>query len=200
MSPFTAVQNPPACVSQTPVGDCSAAPCSVYPSKCCDTINDKAHLLQVKAAWGNPAFLLSWDRYDSPCGSPGWQWVDCSWEGKVSRLNFSDMGLSGTLPTNLMQLSALEVLDLSHNSIYGSLPDAFSGYDSRLAVVDVSQNLLTGTLPASWRNLKSLRSLNMSYNTLGNDNLSIQVPFAFARAAAHVVLVGNAHQDCTTWA
>jgi hypothetical protein len=99
-----------------------------------------------------------------------------------------------------MQLSALEVLDLSHNSIYGSLPDAFSGYGSRLAVVDVSRNLLTGTLPASWRNLKSLRSLNMSYNTLGNDNLSIQVPFAFARAAAHVVSVGNAHQDCTTWA
>lgn len=184
MSPFTAVQNPPGCVSQT-AGNCSAAPCSIFPSRCCNAISDRGHLLQVKAALGNPAFLASWDRYDAPCGSPRWEWVECNWDGRVSRLNFSDMGLSGTLPADLMMLSGLEVLDLSHNSIQGSLPDVPSGCGARLSVIDLSHNLLTGSLPATWRNLQSLKALNLSYNTLGNVGLSVQV----RNRGRHAVLV-----------
>ncbi len=175
MAPFVTAQNPASCVPQVAAGACATAPCSVFPSKCCDAVNDRAYLLTVKAALGNPAFLASWDRYDAPCGSPRWEWIDCSWDGRVSRLNFSDMGLSGTLPPDVFKLSALEVLDISHNSIYGSLPEVTPPCGARLAVVDLSRNLLTGSLPGSWRNLQNLKSLNLSYNTLGNVGMSIQV-------------------------
>lgn len=160
MGPITTWQNPPGCIQQAAPGSPGVTPALQTPN-----INDRTELLQVKLAWGNPAFLSSWDRYAAPCGSPGWEWVECGWEGAVSKLNFSGMGLSGYLHAGLMQLNALEVLDLSANSFSGSLPESYSS-TGRLRLLDLSRNQLTGTLPASWRGLSALKSLDLSFNLL----------------------------------
>jgi hypothetical protein len=132
---------------------------------CCGNAADRSLLLNAKTSWGNPAVWSSWDAYYLPCGSPGWEGVECNWQGSVARLNFSGMGLSGTLPQYPLQLSSLEVLDLSGNSLFGSLPDVFSGGD-KLQVLDLSRNSLSGTMPSTWRNMRSLQSLDLSYNQL----------------------------------
>lgn len=138
------------------------------PSECCANLNDRDSLRQFKAALGNPAWLTSWDLYNAPCGSPGWEWIQCDWQGRVSTLNFTGMGLSGTLPVGLFMLSGLEVLDLSHNSISGSLPAV--GNDPYLRVVDLSYNLLSGGLHDSWSQMTSVKRLDLSNNPIGVSN------------------------------
>lgn len=44
---------------------------------------------------------------------------------------------------------SLRVLDLSANSLFGSLPAAW-GSALRLSLLNLSTNLLNGTLPAAW--------------------------------------------------
>jgi Leucine-rich repeat (LRR) protein len=166
--PITTTQTPVSCVSQFPVSqypDCSHIPCSASPSECCANLNGRDSLRQAKQALGNPAWLTSWDHFNAPCGSPGWEWIQCDWQGRVSTLNFTGMGLSGTLPTALLMMSGLEVLDLSHNSISGLLPAV--GFNPYLRVVDLSYNLLAGGLPDSWSQLTSLKSLDLSNNPIG---------------------------------
>jgi len=155
--PLSNRQTPLGCTSQV-----TTDPTYATPALQLMNINDRDKLRTIKAAWGHPAMLASWDLFDMPCGSPGWQWVECSWQGRVSRLNLSDSSLAGALPPELGQLSALEVLDLSRNSFSGPLPDFYS----QLRVLDFSLNKLTGPLPVSWRYLSSLKSLDLSFNTL----------------------------------
>lgn len=157
MGPITDRQVPVNCTSQAITNTGYMSPVMQL-----SNINDRDKLRTIKSAWGSPSFLASWDKYDMPCGSPGWLFVECNWEGRVSKLNFSSMGLVGTLPADLAQLSALEVLDLSYNGISGPLPDFYSS--GRLRVLDFSHNQLSGTLPPSWRYLASLQSLDLSYN------------------------------------
>lgn len=169
MGPIATQQAPMACVSQFPVSQyagCSAIPCSESPAECCANKDDRVYLLQARTALGSPAFLSSWDQFDTPCGSPRWEWIECDWQGRVSRLNFSGMGLAGTLPPDLFMLKSLEVLDLSHNSLAGTLPPA-DALNPNLRVVDLSHNLLAGPLPDSWSQLTSLRSLDLSSNPVG---------------------------------
>lgn len=147
-------------------------------------INDRDKLRTIKAAWGHPAMLASWDQFDMPCGSPGWQWVECSWQGRVSRLNLSDSSLAGALPPELGQLSALEVLDLSRNSFTGPLPDVYSS--PQLRRLDFSRNKLTGPLPVSWRYLSSLKSLDLSFNTLEVGVCLLATPNAVCHPVCHV--------------
>jgi hypothetical protein len=171
MGPISTLQNPSKCSSQgglvcgaggqvfaysrggpLPDGWCSE---SWSPADCCDNLKATDTLLQVRAALGNPAFLVSWVNTSRPCASPGWEWVECDWQGRVARLNFSNMGLAGPLPQDLVVgVYGLEVLDLSYNSFSGPLPDLlYYGPDlmtswlhnnRHLRSLDLSHNLLTG--------------------------------------------------------
>lgn len=177
MGPITNRQAPVACVSQFPViqyPGCSAISCSESPAECCASLDDRVHLLQVKAAWGSPAFLSSWDQFAAPCGSPRWEWIECDWQGRVSRLNLTGMGLYGMLPANIFMLSRLEVLDLSRNSLAGVLQVA--QLNLYLRVVDLSDNMLAGPLPDSWSQLTSLKSLDLSNNPIGVSSRDTLLP------------------------
>ena len=63
-------------------------------------------------------------------------------------------------------------LNLSHNSLIGSIPDEI-GPMSGLEALDLSWNELVGEIPQSMTNLNFLSLLNVSYN-----NLSGQIPMS----------------------
>ena len=69
-----------------------------------------------------------------------------------------DTALSGTLPSQLGQLSTLTFLNLPDNSISGNLPSEI-GRCTALEDLDVYNNPLTGDLPSSIQHLINLRTL-----------------------------------------
>lgn len=128
---------------------------------------DRDKLRLVQAALGNPPFLASWDLpYDMPCGSPQWDWLGC-WDGAVADINWSDMGLVGTLPQEFGLLRGLQRLDLSQNSFNGPVPSTWgaNGTWMSLRELNLSSNLLTGALPVGLRGAGSLETLDLSFNS-----------------------------------
>ncbi|KAJ4849704.1 hypothetical protein Tsubulata_050163 [Turnera subulata] len=78
-------------------------------------------------------------------------------------LNLSHMGLAGTIPPQITNLSFLAVLDLRNNSFRGPLHDVFEHLPNlhKLALAD---NLLEGQIPSSLWKCKRLLSLNLNGN------------------------------------
>lgn len=154
---------------QTSVG-CVAQPSSALkgPSPVQVTSNqvDRDILRSIKVALGNPAVFANWDTLEMPCGSPSWDYVGCSWNGAVSDLRWNDMGLEGTIPSNLGSLSSLQTLDLSANRFIGLLPSWGSGQMPWLRQLNLSSNLLSGGLPVMYQYLAALETLDVSYNPL----------------------------------
>ncbi|GJW93541.1 leucine-rich repeat-containing protein [Tanacetum coccineum] len=69
------------------------------------------------------------------------------------------------IPEIIGNLSALKVLNLSHNSLYGRIPDSL-GKLSEIESLDLSSNQLTGNIPQSLAGIKGLEVLNLSQNHL----------------------------------
>ena len=55
-----------------------------------------------------------------------WPGVDCDADNKVTHLYLSRVGLEGTLPYELVQLSHLEKVDFSSNNLKGAIPADFT--------------------------------------------------------------------------
>jgi hypothetical protein len=73
--------------------------------------------------------------------------------------------LSGTLPSELGQLTLLEVLSLKNHGISGSLPSQI-GQLSRLNVLDLEGNELDGSISTSIGKLQQLNNLYMALNRI----------------------------------
>lgn len=76
--------------------------------------------------------------------------------------------LTGNIPAQIGNCSALASLDLSHNSLTGVIPETLSNL-TNLEIVDLSQNKLTGVLPKQLSNLPHLLQFNVSHNQLSGD-------------------------------
>ncbi|WCJ26972.1 STRUBBELIG-receptor family 1 [Euphorbia peplus] len=120
-----------------------------------------------------------------PCVD-NWEGVNCVMMN-ITSLNLSGKNLSGTLDDNVGLFASIIDIDLSNNSIGGTIPsvlpptllnlslnknnlsgeipDAFELMTS-LTNLDVSDNKLSGQLPPSFGNLSSLNSLQLQNNTL----------------------------------
>ena len=121
----------------------------------------------------------------SPCG---WFGVTCA-NGRVTELNLFNNNLSGTIPIEKEDFTALKVLELARNTLSGTIPAELGNLSSleRLAISDnqlqgeippklaylqnlkeliFSGNHLSGTIPPALYNLKNLTTLNLSYNEL----------------------------------
>lgn len=90
--------------------------------------------------------------------------------GRVTELQLINVGLSGTLPGTIGNLSALQVLDLSDNAITGSIP-ATLGSLSQLTFLRIKGCQLSGSIPPELGNLSS-----MDYFNLRSNNLSGSIP------------------------
>lgn len=146
---------------------------------------DYAALMALTKGWGN--IPQSWTGGDS-CGSR-WEGITCN-SSRITTITLSSIGLTGQLTGDLASLSELQILDLSYNEgLTGSLPSnigqlsqltslilvgcGFSGSipDSvgslkQLVYLSLNSNRFTGQVPASIGNLKNLYWLDLSDNQL----------------------------------
>ena len=85
--------------------------------------------------------------------------------GQVGNLDLSGNQLTGTIPTELGNLTALLRLFLNSNSLSGSIPTEL-GNLTNLTVLYLYNNQLTGTIPTELGNLTNLESLHLGGNSL----------------------------------
>ncbi|KAG8371336.1 hypothetical protein BUALT_Bualt13G0077100 [Buddleja alternifolia] len=129
----------------------------------------------------------NWTNSSSVCS---WIGVTCnSRHHRVAALNISHMGLVGTIPPQLGNLSFLVSLDLRYNLFSSSLPEELSllhrlkfidlrvnnfsgevpiwfGFLPKLQFLSLKNNSFTGFVPFSISNLSNLRVLEFSSNSL----------------------------------
>jgi Leucine-rich repeat (LRR) protein len=133
-----------------------------------DTKEAKA-LLKWKASLElkNQSLLSSWTG-SNPCN---WTGISCNKSGSVTHLNLSSYDLRGTLHNlSFVSFPNLLSLDLSHNSLHGTIPSNI-GNLSKLSYLALPANNLTGCIPASLGNLTNLNTLDFT-----NNNLSGPIP------------------------
>jgi hypothetical protein len=94
-----------------------------------------------------------------------WHGVTVDEEGRVTRLDLRDNGLAGPLPSDIQQLSALQVLDLYGNKLTGPIP-AELGQLGALQNLILGSNQLTGPIPAELGQLGALQNLILDNNQL----------------------------------
>ncbi|RCV15618.1 hypothetical protein SETIT_3G071400v2 [Setaria italica] len=183
----------------------AASPAAAASSRCHS--GDKAALLAIKAALGNPYHFASWTP-GTPCCD--WYDVDCDDStGRVVGLSvFQDAnltgaipdavaglahlqnlrlhhlpGISGPIPPAIAKLSNLSFLTISWTGVSGPVP-SFLGALSRLAQLDLSFNSLAGAVPASLAALPNLYSIDISRNRLTGS----LPPLLFSRAPQEAYL------------
>ncbi|KAH7674538.1 Non-specific serine/threonine protein kinase protein [Dioscorea alata] len=142
---------------------------------------------------------------------PNWFW---DWASTISVLALSDNGMKGKLPTSLefgvvaylilssnffegpVPNSFLNVrsLDLSNNSLAGTLPSKINETVPMLETMDLSNNKINGTISSTWCELENLSRLILSNNSLSgiiptcfrnNSNLAF-LDFSINHLSGHV--------------
>ncbi|KAG2308589.1 hypothetical protein Bca52824_028337 [Brassica carinata] len=71
------------------------------------------------------------------------RYKDISTPPRITYLNLSSTGLTGTIAASIQNLTQLEKLDLSNNNLTGELPD----FLSNISFINLSENDLNGTVP-----------------------------------------------------
>ncbi|KAB1204350.1 hypothetical protein CJ030_MR8G014199 [Morella rubra] len=150
---------------------------------------DQSALLALKAQISYDPHGVSndWSLNTSVCN---WKGVTCdSRNHRVEALSLFDMGLEGTLPPHLGNLSYLGSLNISNNSFHGPLPNELARLDrlevldfgfnkfseeipswigllSKLQFLSLKGNSFTGTIPSSLSNTSSLQIIDFGLNQL----------------------------------
>ncbi|XP_043695340.1 receptor protein kinase TMK1-like [Telopea speciosissima] len=117
---------------------------------------DAAVMMALKQSL-NPPKSLGWTDPD-PCQ---WNQVGCT-NGRVTRIQIGNQGLSGTLPSGLQNLTALQRLEFMKNKISGSLP-SLSGLGS-LQVLLLSDNQFSSIPADFFSGLSSLQAVDLDDN------------------------------------
>ena len=99
----------------------------------------------------------------------------CNEQGEITDLSLWN-NLKGTIPSELMQLSKLEVLYLSRNELWGTIPPEI-GNLRHLTYLGLQHNKLSGTVPQdSFTPLTSLKFLYLEKNDLTGTIRRIDYP------------------------
>ena len=109
--------------------------------------------------WADSANWLS----DKPL--EGWYGVGTDRTGRVDWLGLYDNQLSGSIPTQLGDLTNLESLSLQDNQLTGPIPEEL-GKLTELDWLSLNHNDLSGEIPPALGNLASLEALYLRENEL----------------------------------
>lgn len=83
---------------------------------------------------------------------------------KLEELWLQSSGFYGEIPSSLLGLRSLAVLDLSRNNLTGKLPEMLGSSLKNLVSFDVSENKLVGSFPNGFCSGKGLVSLSLHTN------------------------------------
>ncbi|KMT04939.1 hypothetical protein BVRB_7g171050 [Beta vulgaris subsp. vulgaris] len=136
--------------------------CLISTVFCVTDPNDLKILNEFRKGLENPE-LLQWPKNDDdPCGSK-WKHIFCS-GNRVTQIQVQSLGLKGTLPSDLNQLSKMSNLGLQRNNFHGKLP-SFSGLsDLEFAYLDFNN---FDEIPSDFFDgLISIRVLELDNNPL----------------------------------
>lgn len=136
--------------------------------------DDKATLLKIKAALGNPDVLTFWTP-DSDCCRDHWYIVYCNPNGRVSSLTIvehDDLSFStrvtGRIPDEVADLPYLEELRFDElPQLKGPIPSGLAKL-RRLRILSITETQVSGTIPSSLSKIKTLESLFLSDNALSD--------------------------------
>ena len=121
----------------------------------CSTLLDAKDTLRGAAAlnWGVDTAITGWDGITTG-GTPS----------RVTKVELSNEGLSGSIPAKLGGLFGLTHLDLSNNSLTGEIPEELDRLQ-HLTSLKLSGNSFTGCIPLALRSVPTndLSSLNILY-------------------------------------
>ncbi|GMI79563.1 receptor like protein 43 [Hibiscus trionum] len=155
-----------------------------------DIVTDQTALLALKSHISHDPHNLLATNWSSSASVCNWIGVTCgSRHHRVTALNLSSMDLTGTIPSQLGDLSFLASLDIRHNSFHGSLPaeltslhrlkylnfgynnfsgeiPSWFGYFTTLQSLYLYDNNFTGVIPSTFGNLSKLETLSMHNNNL----------------------------------
>ncbi|KAF7130019.1 hypothetical protein RHSIM_Rhsim10G0034100 [Rhododendron simsii] len=84
---------------------------------------------------------------------------------KLESLDLSHNSLSGTISLQLDGLISLKILSLGYNYLVGKIPEEIANY-SNLTFIDLSFNNLSGSIPDRFKELLNLQVLILSSNSL----------------------------------
>ncbi|KAL1362688.1 hypothetical protein HN51_010911 [Arachis hypogaea] len=124
--------------------------------------NDLKILNDFRKGLQNPE-LLKWPEngVGDPCGNPPWPYVYCNGD-RVTQIQSKNLGLKGSLPQNLNQLTELQNLGLQRNNLSGVLP-SFNGL-SKLEYAFLDYNEFD-TIPFDFfKGLTNIRILSLEMN------------------------------------
>jgi Leucine-rich repeat (LRR) protein len=94
-----------------------------------------------------------------------WEGVTVGAEGRVTELELGRNNLAGPLPSELGQLSALQVLHLDKNNLTAPIP-ADLGQLGALTYLNLANNQLSGFIPAELQRLGALKTIYVQNNQL----------------------------------
>ncbi|XP_057518365.1 MDIS1-interacting receptor like kinase 2-like [Amaranthus tricolor] len=118
----------------------------------------------------NQSFLSSWslpnDEFRSITVAPCyWLGVGCV-NGSVTRLNLTNVGLTGTLKAfNFSSLPNLSFLDLHDNNLFGNIPSSITNL-TKLTSLHLGNNKFSGKIPTELGKMSALKNLNFINNFL----------------------------------
>ncbi|XP_054813359.1 LRR receptor-like serine/threonine-protein kinase GSO1 [Prosopis cineraria] len=109
-------------------------------------------------------YLANWSNSSSICN---WVGVTCdAYHERVIALNLGEMGLKGTLPSKIGNLSFLVELDLHSNNLYGELPKELIQLH-KLQILNLSYNEFKGEIPTWIGSLSMLQHFHLCNNSFG---------------------------------
>ncbi len=125
--------------------------------------SDSLALVALYNSSNGPNWTNTWD-LSQPVST--WYGVSLSLDAcNVVELNIQSNQLSGSLPSELGNLTELTYLNLQANQLSGTIPMEI-GSLSKLTLLNFASNQLSGTIPIEISNLSNLNVLELSANQL----------------------------------
>ncbi|KAL7193600.1 hypothetical protein ACSBR2_025244 [Camellia fascicularis] len=81
-------------------------------------------------------------------------------------LFLSNNTFTGDIPLTICNVSSLEILALSHNSLSGVIPQCLANFNNVLSVLDLRMNNFHGNIPSTFTEGNKLRNIDLNGNQL----------------------------------